>query len=95
LLIERGDAELCLKHPGGEEDLIVVINEPLAFARWHMGKIEWGDALRSGAIEVKGSRDLARALPTWNRRSWAAEDPRARFVPPVRQPEPTTAASPG
>jgi DNA-binding HxlR family transcriptional regulator len=93
LLIERGDAELCLKHPGGEENLIVVINEPLVFARWHMGKIEWSDALRSGAIEVIGSRNLARALPTWNRRSWTAEDPRARFESPARQPEPTTATT--
>ena len=90
LLIERGDAELCLKHPGGEENLIVVINEPLAFAHWHMGKIEWGTALRSGAIEVTGSRHLARALPTWNRRSWTPDDPRARFEPAARQPEPTT-----
>jgi DNA-binding HxlR family transcriptional regulator len=79
LLIERGDAEVCLKHPGGEEDLIVMIHDPLAFARWHLGKVEWRDVLRSGAIEVQGSRTLARALPSWNRRGWAADDPRARF----------------
>jgi DNA-binding HxlR family transcriptional regulator len=68
LLIERGDAELCEKYPGGEEDLVVVVNDPVAFARWHLGELEWGDTLRSGAIEVRGSRELARALPTWNRR---------------------------
>ncbi len=68
LLIERGDAELCEKYPGGEEELIVVINDPLAFARWHLGDLEWGDALRSRAIEVSGSTELMRALPTWNRR---------------------------
>jgi DNA-binding HxlR family transcriptional regulator len=79
LLIERGDAEYCLKYPGGEEELIVVVNDPLAFARWHIGQIEWGDALRSGAIEVKGPPVLARELPTWNRRAWAADDPRARY----------------
>jgi DNA-binding HxlR family transcriptional regulator len=86
LLIERGDAELCLKYPGGDEDLIVVINDPLAFARWHLGKIGWGAAVRSGAIEVKGSSALARALPTWNRRGWAADDPRARFELAPHQP---------
>ena len=69
LLIERGDAELCEKYPGGEEELIVVINDPLAFARWHLGDLEWDDALRSGAIEVSGSTELVRALPTWNRRA--------------------------
>jgi DNA-binding HxlR family transcriptional regulator len=83
LLIQRGEAELCLKHPGGDEDLVVVINAPIAFARWHLGKIEWAEALRSGAIEVKGSRTLAKALPHWNRRAWAANDPRARFETPA------------
>ena len=66
LLFQRGDVELCNKHPGGEEDLVVRVNEPVAFARWHIGELEWGSALRSGAIEVKGSRALARALPTWH-----------------------------
>jgi hypothetical protein len=67
LLIERGDAEICEKHPGGEEQLVVVVRDPVAFARWHLGEIRWRDALRCGAIEVTGSRALARALPTWHR----------------------------
>ena len=66
LLIERGDAEVCEKYPGGEEHLVVVVNDPVIFARWHLGEVEWGDALRSGAIELKGSGALARALPTWS-----------------------------
>lgn len=68
LLIERGDAEICERHPGGEEELVVVVRDPVAFARGHLGEAEWGDALRCGAIEVTGSSTLARALPTWNRR---------------------------
>jgi DNA-binding HxlR family transcriptional regulator len=94
LLIERGDAEYCLKHPGGEEELVVVVNDPLTFARWHIGEIEWGDALRSGAIEVEGSPSLARALPTWNRRSWAPDDPRAAYDGSTRhRSDPTLAAT--
>ena len=50
LLIERGDAEVCEKYPGGNEDLVVVINEPVAFARWHLGELRSGVVLRSGAI---------------------------------------------
>lgn len=69
LLIEHGYAEICEKHPGGEEDLIVVVNDPSAFARWHLGEFAWGDALRSRAIEVHGTPALARALPTWNHRA--------------------------
>jgi DNA-binding HxlR family transcriptional regulator len=68
LLVEHGNAEVCEKHPGGDEDLVVCVHEPLAFARWHLGEIEWRDTLRSGAIEVTGRRDLARALPSWHRR---------------------------
>ena len=67
LLVERGDAEICDRHPGGEEQLVVIVNDPVAFARWHLGEIRWGSALRSGAIEVRGPRSLARALPTWHR----------------------------
>lgn len=66
LLIQHGDAEVCEKFPGGEEDLVVLVHDPVAFARWHLGQLEWGHALRCGAIEVSGSTDLARALPTWN-----------------------------
>jgi hypothetical protein len=67
LLIERGDAEMCEQYPGGDEHLVVVVNDPVAFARWHLGEIGWGDALRSQAIELRGSPTLARALPTWHR----------------------------
>ena len=66
LLIEKGDAEICEKYPGGDEDLVVVVNDPLAFARWHLGEIDWDAVLRSKAIEVIGPRTLARALPTWS-----------------------------
>jgi DNA-binding HxlR family transcriptional regulator len=83
LLIERGDAEICEKYPGGEEDLVVVVNDPVAFARWDLGEIRWSDALRSGAIELTGSRELVRAFPTWNR----------RVEPVQREPAPTPATA--
>lgn len=67
LLIERGDVEICEKYPGGEEDLVVVVHDPMVFARWHLGEIRWGDALRRGGIEVRGPRDLVRAFPGWHR----------------------------
>jgi hypothetical protein len=46
--------------------------EPGALAEWHLGRIEWADALRAERIRVLGPRSLARVLPTWNRRSPAA-----------------------
>ena len=67
LLVERGEAEICEKYPGGEEHLVVVVNDTVAFARWHLGDLAWSHALHSRAIEVMGPRPLARALPTWHR----------------------------
>ena len=81
LLIAHGDAEICEKHPGGEEELVVVVRDPVAFARWDLGELRWSDALRCGAIEVSGGRALARALPTWTRR-----------VEPYQNPPPATRA---
>jgi DNA-binding HxlR family transcriptional regulator len=67
-LIDGGKAELCAFDPGFGDDLIVTINDPLTFARWHLGHLPWTTALGSGAVTVVGPRDLRRGLPTWNRR---------------------------
>ncbi len=65
-------SEVCLTDPGMEEDLVVTA-ESTALAQWHLGRLEWANALRARRIRVDGPRDLARALPTWNQRSvWAA-----------------------
>jgi hypothetical protein len=45
---------------------VVTITDPLTFTHWHMGRVEWTAALRSGGIQVSGPRALSRALPTWN-----------------------------
>jgi DNA-binding HxlR family transcriptional regulator len=66
MLIDGREAELCRFDPGFGDDLVVTIQDPLTFARWHMGLVEWTAALRSGAVRVSGPRDLSRALPTWN-----------------------------
>lgn len=68
LLIEHGDAELCAFDPGFGDDLVVSVDDPMSFARWHLGHIDWGSALHSGGITVTGPSELRRALPTWNRR---------------------------
>ncbi len=67
VLIEHREAEICSFDPGFGDDLVVAVEDSLAFARWHLGRLEWAAALRSRAISVTGDRQLARALPTWNR----------------------------
>jgi DNA-binding HxlR family transcriptional regulator len=66
MLIDRREAEICLVDPGFGDDLVVTIADPLTFARWHVGLVDWADALRSGQLHVSGPRALGRALPTWN-----------------------------
>ena len=66
LLAEGREAEVCRIDPGFGDDLVVTIDDPLAFARWHTGRIEWAAALRGGGITVTGPRALRQALPTWN-----------------------------
>jgi len=68
LLIEKGGAELCATDPGYGDDVVVEVNDTMVFARWHLGHMDWANALRSGGITVRGRTDLRRALPTWNRR---------------------------
>lgn len=68
ILFENGGGEVCQKHPGFDEDLIVTA-EPEWFIKWHMGWISWHQAVREGHLRVGGPRELARALPTWNLRS--------------------------
>lgn len=68
LLIEGGDAELCYSRPGFESDLEVTARSR-QFTLWHVGRLSWSEAVRTGAIRVTGPRSLARALPTWNERA--------------------------
>lgn len=72
MLIDKDAAEVCLTDPKMDEDLVVTA-ESTALAQWHIGQLEWSQALRAKRIRVTGPLDLARALPTWNKRSvWAA-----------------------
>ena len=66
LLVEGREVEICRFDPGFGDDLVVTVDDPLTFARWHMGVVGWAAALRSGAVTVTGPRELRLAFPTWN-----------------------------
>ncbi|MGC9541768.1 FAD-binding protein [Streptomyces sp. UG1] len=100
LLLEQGRGEVCGFDPGFGDDLVVTVDDPLAFARWHLGLVEWSAALKSGAIRVEGPRDLRRALPTWNsypqaRARRRAEHRRAPGGPQPLPPEAVPSAADG
>ena len=64
LILERKGADLCLKDPGVDVDLVVTA-DAAAIAQVWTGAVTFAQAVRSGGLEVEGPRDLARALPTW------------------------------
>lgn len=65
LVLDGSRSEACAFDPGFGDDLTVTIDEPLAFAKWHLGLLGWEAALRTG-VTVRGPETLRRALPTWN-----------------------------
>lgn len=89
MLIERRDAELCAFDPGFGDDLVVTIHDTVAFARWHLGLVEWATALRSGAVTVTGPPELRRALPTWNSHPEVAKRLRSAHQATTARPHPT------
>ncbi len=72
VIFDGDSSEVCQRHPAYEIDLFVEA-DARALVEWHLGRIEWVDALRQERIRVHGSPALAKALPTWNRRSPAAQ----------------------
>jgi len=72
LVLNAGDISLCLKPPGFEADL-VVCSDAASLQRVYMGRLDYAQALRSGALEVDGPRHLVRAFPSWMKWSHFAE----------------------
>jgi DNA-binding HxlR family transcriptional regulator len=74
MIFDGTRTEVCRTNPGFSEDLVVTIDSR-SLSEWHLGRLAWGDGLRSGRIAVDGPRSLAQALPRWNRLSgWAHID---------------------
>jgi len=71
MIFDGPRTEVCRTFPGYAEDVIVTVDSR-TLAEWHLGRADWNEAVRAGRITVAGAPRLARALPTWNRRSgWA------------------------
>ena len=64
LLVERPGAEVCVTHPGFDEDLVIVTDSRTL--TWvHTGRLPLGQAIESGAWEAHGPPGLVRAMMTW------------------------------
>jgi DNA-binding HxlR family transcriptional regulator len=74
LLLDRREVSVCVTPPGFEADLVVRADLLLFYRVW-LGQMEYGAALRCGALSVEGSAGLAAQFPRWL--LWS---PMARFV---------------
>lgn len=77
MVLDRGDASVCLQHPGFDTD-VVVTSSTVALAEVFSGTGSWSSAASSGAIRVDGLPRLVKALPTWFLWSPFADQTRAR-----------------
>lgn len=64
ILVQRNGAELCVKHPGFPENLVVTADRE-ALALWHTGALPYREAIRTGRVRVEGPRALVRTFPDW------------------------------
>jgi DNA-binding HxlR family transcriptional regulator len=82
LVLERGDASVCVKHPGFESDLVVT-TEPVAFMRVFAGIDTLGEAMRAGAVAIDGPPRLVRDFGRWF--LWSPFAPVVREVSAARR----------
>lgn len=64
VVFQRPEAEVCLKPPGFDEDLVVTTTAEW-LTKWHAGLISWREALARGLIHLDGTAAVAKALPGW------------------------------
>jgi DNA-binding HxlR family transcriptional regulator len=64
MVLDRGEASVCIQHPGFESDLVVTTTTG-ALSSVFSGTATWRDALAGGAIVVDGPPKLVRSLPSW------------------------------
>ena len=78
LVLTREAADVCDADPGHEVDL-TLSGTLRALTRVWRGDLRWGEAIRSGDIEVEGRPALRRAFPSWFALSAFAVVPRPRL----------------
>lgn len=64
MVLERGEASVCVQHPGFDTDLLVTTTTP-ALAEVFQGYDTWAHAVAEDAIRVEGQPRLVKAMPKW------------------------------
>jgi len=71
MLVDRPESEVCVKHPGLDEDLVVT-SDSVTLTEVHRGRMALGAAIASGRMRIDGPSALAKAFPTWGGLSYYA-----------------------
>ena len=87
LVLDRGEASVCVQHPGFEVDLLVTTSTA-ALGEVFAGFCSWDRAVSAGAIHVDGPPRLVKALPRWFQWSPFAPNVRDRAAEELRTPTP-------
>lgn len=88
LKVERPEIELCLTNPGLDVELTVETTLRTMVDVW-MGDRDVSEAVRGGAIELKGTPELTQTFPSWLLLSPFAKVERSPAnIAPVRLPAP-------
>lgn len=77
LVVEHGDVDVCLEHPGGDAD-VSVETDVRTMVMVLMGDLSLRDAQRGGLLQLSGRRELVRAFPSLLRPSLFAGVQRVR-----------------
>jgi DNA-binding HxlR family transcriptional regulator len=64
LMFDRGEASVCQIDPGFDIDIVVTC-ATTALSGVFSGTTTWRDAVRVGAIQLSGRRQLISEMPTW------------------------------
>jgi DNA-binding HxlR family transcriptional regulator len=64
LVLDRGDASVCIQPPGFDVDLLLRASTP-ALAQLFNGLDSWRHAIGTGSIELAGPPALCRQVPRW------------------------------
>lgn len=64
LLFDGDEAEVCIKPPGFDED-VVVRTDSRTLLDWHLGRVSFGGAMRAGRVQVEGTAAQTRMVARW------------------------------
>ena len=64
MVLDRGEASVCVQHPGFDTDVLVTTTTP-AMAEVFQGFDTWAGAVSTDAIRIDGPPRLVRAFPRW------------------------------